>query len=310
MPGTNVHILTDLKIGEPRVALNLTVVPLSGNPAAALPYLLIDEALEKKEVLIEEISEGGSVPELRLTSFSDRTVLIVDGTELVGAKQNRIVNASILIPPKSVTKIPVSCVEQGRWRYRTREFQGSRFHAAHRLRKISVEHQKVSLKEKRGYASDQGMIWAAVGDIASKVGAHSPTGAMNDLYEQKEKTIDGYLGKIALEGWETGAAFFIGRKLESLELFDRAATFTGLFRKLLSGVAVEAITGGSEGKNPAPGNAKTAVRSLLKEIGLAMFEKHQTPVGVGEDWRYDGQQSFGKTLYFNGDLIHLSAFRK
>jgi len=67
-------------------------VPLSGNPASTLDYLLIDEALEAKKVVIEEVSEGGSVPELRMTNFAGKGVLIVDGTELVGAKQNRIVN--------------------------------------------------------------------------------------------------------------------------------------------------------------------------------------------------------------------------
>ena len=95
-------------------------MPLSGNPAAALDYLLIDEALEAKKVVVEEVSEGGSVPELRMTNFADKVVLVVDGTELVGAKQNRIVNASFLIPPESITRIPVSCVEQGRW-----EIQGA-----------------------------------------------------------------------------------------------------------------------------------------------------------------------------------------
>jgi len=118
---------------NPKTVLNLTAVPLSGNPASTLVYLLIDEALEAKKVIVEEVSEGGSVPELRMTNFANRCVLIVDGTELVGAKQNRIVNASFLIPPESVTRIPVSCVEQGRWGYKGREFAPSRYFSPHRI---------------------------------------------------------------------------------------------------------------------------------------------------------------------------------
>ena len=62
-----------------------------------------------------EVSRGGSVPELKVVNKSDRMLLILDGEELVGAKQNRIVNTTILIAGNTATVIPVSCVEQGRW---------------------------------------------------------------------------------------------------------------------------------------------------------------------------------------------------
>jgi len=55
--------LADLEIGNPKTVLNLTAVPLSGNPASTLHYLLIDEALETKKVIVDEVSEGGLVPE-------------------------------------------------------------------------------------------------------------------------------------------------------------------------------------------------------------------------------------------------------
>jgi len=48
-------------------------------------------------VHITEVSAGGRVPELAFENSSDETVLLVDGDELVGAKQNRVVNLSILV---------------------------------------------------------------------------------------------------------------------------------------------------------------------------------------------------------------------
>jgi hypothetical protein len=48
--------------------------------------------------------------------------LIVEGEELLGAKQNRIVNATFLVAGKTEIVIPVSCVEQRRWRYDSESF--------------------------------------------------------------------------------------------------------------------------------------------------------------------------------------------
>ena len=59
------------------------------------------------------------MPDLKVINKSEVMVLILDGEELVGAKQNRIVNTTILIPAKETVLIPVSCVEQGRWSYDT-----------------------------------------------------------------------------------------------------------------------------------------------------------------------------------------------
>jgi hypothetical protein len=47
---------------------------------------------------------------------------VVDGEELIGAKQNRIVNATFLIAGQTEITVPVSCVEQGRWAYRSQKF--------------------------------------------------------------------------------------------------------------------------------------------------------------------------------------------
>jgi len=67
-------------------------------------------------IQITELDNEGSVHELKLSNLGKKTVLIIKGEELVGAKQNRIVNSSFLIAGKTKVVIPVSCVEQGRWK--------------------------------------------------------------------------------------------------------------------------------------------------------------------------------------------------
>ena len=109
------EFIGDLKLGRRQYYKNLAVFALLSDYTTDLNYLTLDEALAKDLIDVVELSRDGTVPELKVVNKSDRMVLVLDGEELVGAKQNRIVNTTILICGNTTTVIPVSCVEQGRW---------------------------------------------------------------------------------------------------------------------------------------------------------------------------------------------------
>src|SRR5215510_968643 len=111
--------LSRITIGAPVSLGNLTVFPLLNGAGDAADYLTLDEALEKGLATVTEVSESGSVPEVAFVNKGDSSVLLVDGEELIGAKQNRILNLLICVPAHREVKIPVSCVERGRWSYRS-----------------------------------------------------------------------------------------------------------------------------------------------------------------------------------------------
>ena len=65
-----------------------------------------------------EVSEGGHVPETEeIVNEGELSVLLLDGEELLGAKQNRVLNLTILVPAHQTCVVPVSCVESGRWHH-------------------------------------------------------------------------------------------------------------------------------------------------------------------------------------------------
>jgi len=70
------------KLARKQAYKNLTVFPLLAPDGVKPDYLTLEQAL---------------------------------GEELVGGKQDRIVNSSFLIAGKTEVVIPVSCVEQGCW---------------------------------------------------------------------------------------------------------------------------------------------------------------------------------------------------
>lgn len=130
--------LRGISVGEKQHYKNLTIFPLIGQDTVFIDYLLLEEALQEHKIEITEVSKSGSVSELKVFNNSAKTVLLFDGEELVGAKQNRILNTTILVAAKSVVVVPVSCVEQGRWSHQGEVFCSKERIIASSLRAIKV----------------------------------------------------------------------------------------------------------------------------------------------------------------------------
>ena len=80
--------LGSILAGKPKTHGALTVIPILAPMQAEPEWLTLAEAGDRVRITV--ISEGGSVPDLKLTNLGDLPLLILDGEQLVGAKQNRI----------------------------------------------------------------------------------------------------------------------------------------------------------------------------------------------------------------------------
>ena len=136
--------------------------PLLSPDALEPYYLTLEEAIDGRCLEITEVDESGSVNDLSLKVTGKKPVLLIEGEELKGAKQNRLINASFLIAGGTRTKIPVSCVEEGRWSYDSPQFSSGRkmMHAS--LRRDAQCAVKSSLERGSGHRSDQGRIWTTL----------------------------------------------------------------------------------------------------------------------------------------------------
>src|SRR5688572_6635809 len=128
--------ISTITLGEPQRLRNLMVFPVFAANGHDREFLTLAEALQNNLVTLTEISQSGQVPHLKLTNAADVPVLLVEGEELIGAKQNRVLNTTILVNAKSETIIPVSCTEAGRWSYSSPLFKHSGHLSPHKLRKV------------------------------------------------------------------------------------------------------------------------------------------------------------------------------
>ena len=75
----------------------LRLFALTGGPSEEDGLTLLEDALEAGSFRLEELGESGSVPELRVINDGGTAVLVLEGDELIGAKQNCVVNSSVLV---------------------------------------------------------------------------------------------------------------------------------------------------------------------------------------------------------------------
>ena len=302
-PPTLAPFLQEVQVGNPLRHKQLTLLPLTGGSPSPLDYILAADAIAKGLLTITEVSEGGSVPELLVVSSADTLVLLIDGEELVGAKQNRILNTSALLPARVKTRIPVSCVEQGRWRFASRHFQAGGC-APGRLRAIKSHSVGRSLREEGRATSNQGAVWNQIACHLFRLDLSSPTAAMHDAFEQRRASIDEYLSALPCPADAHGVVVAVGGRFVALDLFDQPATLRRIWPRLLTGYALDALV---ESEPVSEEFSVGSGQALLQQVVAAACARCPT-VGLGEDWRFDVETTFGQALIANGVCVHLSAF--
>lgn len=298
-------LVSSLQIGHPQVFGDLSLFPLRHADGQGMDYVLLDEALEQKLAHVTEVSQGGHVPELAFENDSAKRILLVDGDELLGARQNRIVNITILVGAGKKLVIPVSCVEQGRWSYRSPKFVAARRSLFASAKAAKMRNVSDSLKQSGERLSDQSAVWSAIrGKLADRHVA-SETASMNDLYSTIEEELGGYEQAFHLESSQAGGVFAVGGRVLGLELFDAPEAFARSFPKIVRSYAMEARGSAANAESKA---ALVDVRRFLDEMLAATTEKYAA-LGEGDDLRLTAKGLAGGALVADGRVVHLAAYR-
>jgi hypothetical protein len=289
-----------LQFGDRQAHGPLAVFPLrlqGGGPR----YVTLREAIAQGSAVITELSEGGSVPELRVVNKGDARVLVLDGEELRGAKQNRVLNTTILIDGHSSLVVPVSCTEQGRWSYDTREFAESEIVADRQVRFAMKDSLNVSLASGSGHRTDQGRVWSEVEALHARHQTMSPTAAMRDAYQTRKGDLDAVLAAFPLQDGQQGMLVLHGAHVVGLDFVSRAPQYAELHDKLLRSYAFEALV--REGE---PGDRAVA-DAFLERIAELPGRRYKSP-GLGWDVRYEGGGVLGSALTYRGHAVHAAFF--
>jgi hypothetical protein len=295
--------LSHLHLGAATAFEGMTVFPLFSDQPRNKDYLTLDEALEQGQARVIEVSEEGEVPNLLFENLGKSKVLLVDGDELVGAKQNRIVNLSILVAAHTKIEIPVSCVEAGRWSRKSDEFSSAKRAMYSRARASKAEAVTMRMRHSGERYSNQSEIWNNIAECSEDLDVDSLTSCMSDIYESHEQRLDRYREAFKAQDGQVGALFAIDGKIQGLEVFDCGMTFSHYLERLVSSYVLGSLADMGEGQEAVLPEAEEFMASV-KQAQAEEFEA----LGEGEDLRLSGESLAGGALVAEDRVVHLAAF--
>lgn len=299
-------LIAGLTPGELQSYGPLQILPLFGPglSQASPVFSLLDNAIEAGSVEVREVSTSGTVGELHLLNSGATPVLLVDGEELVGAKQNRILNLSVLAAAGEETLIPVSCVEQGRWSYRSARFSTGKqalFVKARARKAFRMADRTDGTVNQR---ADQGEIWMDISSKLRRMSTESETEAMSDGFEAREADLEAFEKAFQPLPGQLGAVFILKGRGVGLEYLSSPEAFSRVFRKVLRSYAIDADEADMDAVEPPALDRAMEFLSALSKV-----EASQSPgVGLGKSITLLGKGVSGAGLVHEGSLIHMAVF--
>jgi hypothetical protein len=292
-------------VAEPDVVGPLAIFPLIGATRSSLDYLAFADP-RARGVEIRELPGQASVNDLLVHNPLELPVLLYEGEEVIGAQQNRTFDVSVLVPPLSTVRVPVSCVEEGRWDHRRNaEAFAPAPQAAHpelrRLKNARVRERLAAGGEPRALQHE---VWREVAAKSARHGVDSETGALHDVFEQRRDLLNRVGREMEMKCSQVGMLVAIGGRFVVLDYVGDVEAFAAVHDRLVAGYALDALdAAGIEGSAPPLDDARDFLGMFLDAPTDA------TPaVGLGEGRSFDFSRLAGTGLVVEGELVAMTAF--
>ncbi len=263
-PGSRYTVLAPIQSG------NLTIYPVTSNITHNTSgFLTLDEGVRSGSVVITEagrvrglvrgpgrrpLNTGAEVNRLVLINNSDRPLLLLAGEIVTGGKQDRVIGADRIVPPKSEpVDLSVFCVEPGRWVARSENF--SSFHG--QMAQPSIRMPAMAMKS-------QAEVWDNVRESSRNAAIAAPSAApviagttsyadvmQNGEVQRKIESvatpIDRDYGRLIRQLKQqnaVGIVVAVNGRLVWADVFASGELLEDYWPKLIRSYAAEAVTGG------------------------------------------------------------------
>ena len=290
---------------------NISLVQFETLEGEGMAFLPAAPAMDKGDLVVREVRQEGSVNTLLAINPTVNYYLLTDMDLLKGARQNRVVNRSILVAPHSKQEIEVSCVERSRWSYDSPTFKPGPEVMDTRMRAAKADSLRM---EKEGYElhsrsaeSTQSKIWSLIRDEMITHNFLNETEDYTSILDHKKEGSHAKQ-KFIFESECNGMALYDDRKLISFDVFGNREVYEYYFGKLAGNALVHPRT---PAKADLPGGAELFYRldEFLDLFVSGLKDKVNDGNNDTGSLRWSGiNENPGFQLSFESQLVHMAGF--
>ncbi len=288
---------------------NCTLVQLEVSHGSEFAFRPGGPEITSGGLIISEAGGNGIVGKLIAVNNTDSFLLLTDADVLAGAKQNRVLNRSVLFHPFSKTMIDVSCIEKRRWHYTTATFSSPSEVADHDLRKTKAESASRKNNHPEKGPGTQQTVWSHISNKMKEVRFESDTENYSDLVSFKQGRQRPVFPDCEPEKGCNALAVLINGKTACIDIFGNEEVYRHYFPKLRDSAFLQATAGHGE-KAMDFHEAFYKVTELLDHFDRTEKTQDRDYSAAGSLFTRDETGFFGIGLEFESHLVHCSLFGK
>ena len=277
----------------------LTLVPIVDPSPEPIDAVSLQWGIENGHTLVTEVGDG-VVDRIRVQHSDAPPVLILDGEEVLGAKQNRAFSASFIVPAGSVVELPVSCVEQQRWQRTSDHFAASGRTVVTSVRATKLRRVATAVVARGEYEADQREVWTGVSNYLARTQVTSRTSSHADAVQSRREQIDQSLASLSIAPKQVGIAVVTSAGFMTLDVFGSPGLLSRMWQIITRGILADTSV-----KRPFDG-ASSMVRRCLEELARSTPDQRAAR-GAGEIMHLVGERHVAAAVSYNSRVYHLVA---
>jgi len=289
---------------------NLGLVQVRVEPETNFRFSPAGPEMKSGGLLISESTDSGIVGKLIALNNTEFHLLLTDADVLIGAKQNRVLNKSVLLAPMSKTILDVSCIERGRWQYAGKNFTSPSNVVNPDLRKekaASIARKK--MKPENIFEDTQSKVWSHVSRKMSEMSYENATESYSSMLSFHMDRIAGDFPECEPEKDCNCLAVVLGPKVICADIFGTAEAYKYYF-PMLRDSAFRMAKPGKEIKSPDMHEAFYRVLDTLDAFEAVQRHPDEAYTGAGEFKIAENDLMVGFELISGGEIIHDVLFTK